>query len=226
MSKSRKSTDNNVDSIPNDNDPSQSFDSKIVVLGDSGVGKTSIAMRFVKEIFPENPNSTVGATFLTKRIMIDNYKIKLQIWDTAGQERFRSLAPMYYRGAQCAILVFDVTNEETLLKVKDWVKELKNASTDEIILAIVANKVDLADVIGKRIEKSKCEEYASTVGGIYFETSAKTKAGIEELFVSISKRLVKMHIKINKEEARRRQEQLSNIDINKETKRTNSSCCS
>jgi len=222
MSMQKKSVDLN----PNENSTTiQSFDSKIVLLGDSGVGKTSIALRFVKEMFPENPNSTVGATFLTKRILVDNIKIKLQIWDTAGQERFRSLAPMYYRGAQCAILVFDLTSDETFAKVKDWVKELKNASTEDMLLAIVGNKLDLSEEIGRRIEKSKCQEYASSIGGLYFETSAKTNLGIEDLFVTISKRLAKMHVRPHTEETKRPLENIAGINLNA-PKTTDALCCS
>lgn len=101
------------------------FEIKVVVLGDKGVGKTALALRFVEGNFSARYQSTIGAFFLSKRVTSSDGTIcKLQIWDTAGQERFRAMAPMYYRNASAAIICFDITNEESFNRMKDWVSEL------------------------------------------------------------------------------------------------------
>ena len=102
---------------------------KLVLLGESAVGKTSLVFGFVKEVFDklefQEFNSTIGAAFLSKTVFFDDTTVKFQIWDTAGQERYHSLAPMYYRGAQAAIVVYDITNTDTFERAKTWVKELQ-----------------------------------------------------------------------------------------------------
>eukprot|EP01119_Soliformovum_irregulare_P009549 TRINITY_DN2296_c0_g1_i1.p1 TRINITY_DN2296_c0_g1~~TRINITY_DN2296_c0_g1_i1.p1 ORF type:complete len:127 (-),score=9.52 TRINITY_DN2296_c0_g1_i1:442-822(-) len=108
------------------------MEAKIVILGDTGVGKTSIVLQYVENRFSPISSPTIGASFLSKTLWITNSRIRLQLWDTAGQERFRSLAPMYYRGAAAALLVYDVTSPETFKKVKEWVRELKTNVFDEI----------------------------------------------------------------------------------------------
>eukprot|EP01103_Thecamoeba_quadrilineata_P017088 TRINITY_DN5927_c0_g1_i1.p1 TRINITY_DN5927_c0_g1~~TRINITY_DN5927_c0_g1_i1.p1 ORF type:complete len:136 (-),score=12.40 TRINITY_DN5927_c0_g1_i1:24-431(-) len=98
------------------------FAAKIVVLGDMGVGKTTLVNQYVNGTMSSKYTPTIGASFLTKRIVIDEVRMKLQIWDTAGQERFRTLAPMYYRGASAALLVYDITEYNTFVKIQDWVR--------------------------------------------------------------------------------------------------------
>eukprot|EP01130_Rhizamoeba_saxonica_P018509 TRINITY_DN928_c2_g3_i4.p1 TRINITY_DN928_c2_g3~~TRINITY_DN928_c2_g3_i4.p1 ORF type:complete len:123 (-),score=24.69 TRINITY_DN928_c2_g3_i4:360-728(-) len=107
------------------------IEAKIVLLGDSGVGKTSIALRYTQEGVPKSTNPTIGASYLLKNLRIEDQKVKLQIWDTAGQDRFRSLAPMYYRFAKAALIVYDITCKKSFDKVREWVNELKmNVSED------------------------------------------------------------------------------------------------
>merc|ERR1711974_92550 len=98
-------------------DKEQTCDAKLVLLGNSGVGKTSVVLRYVQGVYSLDQPSTIGASFMTKRMFLDDWKVKLQIWDTAGQERFRSMAPMYYRGASAAILVYDITSVESFENV-------------------------------------------------------------------------------------------------------------
>eukprot|EP01101_Sappina_pedata_P013139 TRINITY_DN9430_c0_g1_i1.p1 TRINITY_DN9430_c0_g1~~TRINITY_DN9430_c0_g1_i1.p1 ORF type:complete len:223 (+),score=53.00 TRINITY_DN9430_c0_g1_i1:85-753(+) len=163
------------------------FDAKIVVLGDTGVGKTSMSLRYVQDLFPDTTNPTVGASFLTKRIVIDDTKMKLQIWDTAGQERFRTLAPMYYRGACAAILVYDITCEESFVKVQDWIQELRANVTTPLVLALVGNKVDLESQ--REIPSDDAQTYANEIGALFFESSARTCQGIEPLFFGVAKKV-------------------------------------
>jgi len=169
------------------------YDAKLVLLGDTGVGKTSLAVRYVQESFTTRLQPTIGASFLTKRVVIDNCKIKLQIWDTAGQERFRSLAPMYYRGACAAILAFDITSEISFVKVKDWVLELKANVQEDIILCIVGNKIDLET--SRKITTEQGEQYAQSIGAQYYEASARLNQGIDTMFTDVAKKLKVIYIK-------------------------------
>jgi len=116
---------------------------KIVLLGEGCVGKTSLVLRYVEDKFHEKHFSTIQASFLTKKINLDGRRLTLAIWDTAGQERFHALGPIYYRESHSAILVYDITNQDSFVKVKNWVKELKRILGDKVVLAIVGNKTDL-----------------------------------------------------------------------------------
>mmetsp|Transcript_22633 Transcript_22633/g.25193 ORF Transcript_22633/g.25193 Transcript_22633/m.25193 type:complete len:224 (-) Transcript_22633:190-861(-) len=166
------------------------FDAKIVLLGDSSVGKTSIALRFAKGTFTGRSHPTIGASFLVKNLVMDDYRIKLQIWDTAGQERFRSLAPMYYRGAVSAILVYDLCSKISFSKMQDWVRELQTNVPEEIILVVVGNKLDKADQSMREIEYETGENYAKSVSAKFYEVSAKTNYGIDDVFLDIAKQLI------------------------------------
>lgn len=166
---------------------STSFDAKVVLLGDTGVGKTSIALRYCQNVFYSRLNPTIGASFLTKAIVVDGVKIKLQIWDTAGQERFRSLAPMYYRGACAAIVVYDISNPQSFDQLKSWLHELQLTLQEQIVVALVGNKADLP---GQRaVELDQVARFGAEYDAIAVEVSAKANTGIDQLFVEIAKRL-------------------------------------
>ncbi|KIM45946.1 hypothetical protein M413DRAFT_298340 [Hebeloma cylindrosporum] len=120
------------------------IDSKIVIMGNSGVGKTSLLHRYTQNKFdPKNTTSTSGAFFVTKKVYVNGLKVRLQLWDTAGQERFRSMAPMYYRGANAALLLYDITNASTFEDIRGWLEELKKNCPPELIIYIVGSKADL-----------------------------------------------------------------------------------
>ncbi|KAL4081998.1 P-loop containing nucleoside triphosphate hydrolase protein [Scleroderma yunnanense] len=120
------------------------IDAKIVVMGNTGVGKTSLLYRYTQNKFdPRNMTSTTGAFFVTKKVYVEGLKVRLQLWDTAGQERFRSMAPMYYRGANAALLLYDITNASTFDDVRGWLEELKKNCSPELIIYIVGSKADL-----------------------------------------------------------------------------------
>ncbi|EMC94310.1 hypothetical protein BAUCODRAFT_544119 [Baudoinia panamericana UAMH 10762] len=165
---------------------------KLVLLGESAVGKSSLVLRFVKDQFDDYRESTIGAAFLTQTIALDDQTtVKFEIWDTAGQERYKSLAPMYYRNANCAVVVYDITQAASLDKAKSWVKELQRQANENIIIALAGNKLDLAesDPSKRAIEKADAEAYAREAGLLFFETSAKTSENVKELFTAIAKKL-------------------------------------
>ncbi|KAI1722165.1 ras family domain-containing protein [Ditylenchus destructor] len=162
---------------------------KLVLLGESAVGKSSLVLRFVKGQFHEYQESTIGAAFLTQTICLDDTTVKFEIWDTAGQERYHSLAPMYYRGAQAAIVVYDITNQESFAKAKNWVKELQRQASPNIVIALSGNKADLA---AKRVvEYEEAQAYAENNGLLFMETSAKSSMNVNDIFLAIARRLPK-----------------------------------
>ncbi|KAH0794998.1 small GTP-binding protein [Histomonas meleagridis] len=152
---------------------------KIVFLGDSGVGKTSIVTKYVSGSIPEMSVPTVGAAFVTKDITFNDKAYQLLIWDTAGQELYRGLAPMYYRSALIAIVVYDVSSSNTFKSVDYWVSELRENTEEKIVIVICGNKVDIED---RQIEETYAMEMAEKYNALYTETSAVTGFGVEKLF--------------------------------------------
>ena len=155
---------------------------KLVFLGDSSVGKSSVITRKVRDKFDEYLEPTIGAAFLSTKIR----SITLQIWDTAGQERYKSLAPMYYRGAHVAVIVYDVTNYDSFKGATFWVKEL-NKNNSKSIIFLVGNKTDKSDL--RKVNKSEVFEYSKLNKLDYFEVSAKNGENIQELFDKIADKL-------------------------------------
>jgi len=162
---------------------------KVVLLGESAVGKSSLVLRFVKREFHEFQESTIGAAFLTQTVQIDDTTVKFEIWDTAGQERYHSLAPMYYRGAQAALIVYDITSKDSFLKAQNWARELQRQANANIVLALVGNKLDLASK--RMVENAEAKEYADENNLLFMETSAKTAINVVEVFTAIATRLPK-----------------------------------
>jgi small GTP-binding protein len=157
---------------------------KLVLLGDAGVGKSALVLRFVRDQFLEASESTIGAAFLSKSFEIDRQAVRTEIWDTAGQERYRSLAPMYYRGAQAAIVVFDVSSRDSFEGAKRWVRDLQRASEASIVIALASNKSDLSERL-RKVEAAEAQAYADEAGLLFYETSARTAQNVEEVFMQV-----------------------------------------
>jgi len=161
---------------------------KVVLVGESGVGKTSIITQFIDQTFQEDQQSTTGGTFSTKSVICDNGKtLKFEIWDTAGQERYRSLTKMFYKDANAAVLVYDITRKDSFEELQNyWSQQIKESSPSNIILAIAANKSDL--ISQEAVEEEKAREFANELGAIFVSTTATTVESINELFIEIAKK--------------------------------------
>ncbi|XP_065007488.1 ras-related protein RHN1-like isoform X3 [Musa acuminata AAA Group] len=162
---------------------SGNIQAKLVLLGDMGTGKTSIVLRFVKGQYFDCQESTIGAAFFSQVLSLNEATVKFDIWDTAGQERYHSLAPMYYRGAAAAIVVYDISSMDSFIRAKKWVQELQRQGNPYLIMALVANKVDLE--AKRKVGSEEGLQYAQENGLFFMETSAKTAENINELFYEI-----------------------------------------
>lgn len=163
---------------------------KMILLGDSGVGKTSLMHQYVSKKFSNKYKATIGADFLTKEMMVDDKIITLQIWDTAGQERFHSLGVAFYRGADCCMLVFDVTVPKTFETLDSWLEEFLIQANpkhrDNFPFAVIGNKIDLdSRAVSQKRATDWCQGRSNSIP--YFETSAKDSINVEQAFMTIAK---------------------------------------
>jgi len=162
-------------------------DCKVVVLGTARVGKSCLAVQYKEGTFRSDILNTIGASFMAKTEMVGSKKIKFQIWDTAGQEKYRSLAPMYYRGAAAAILVYDMTDSASFELMKKWVNELEMNGQPDIVTVVVGNKADLPE--SRQVAAEEGATYAQGIDATFFETSAVTGENVVEVFKDIGSRL-------------------------------------
>ena len=144
---------------------------KILIVGDSGVGKSALLKRFVDDVYSGSFISTIGVDFSCKTIKLNDKKAKLQIWDTAGQERFRTITSSYYRGAQGVFITFDLTDMDSFINVESWLKEVKNYATEKTIIHLVGTKLDR--VKDRKVSFEKASAFAIINNLEYIETSAK-----------------------------------------------------
>jgi len=163
---------------------------KVIILGDSGVGKTSLMNQYVHRKFSNQYKATIGADFLTKEVMIDDKLVTLQIWDTAGQERFQSLGVAFYRGADSCVLVYDITDAKSFDNLESWMDEfLVHAAPrnrDTFPFVVLGNKADLANK--RQVNAQKAKAWCQSKGNIpHFETSAKESLNVEQAFHTIAK---------------------------------------
>ena len=165
---------------------------KLVLIGDSGVGKSCLLLRFADDSFTESYISTIGVDFRFRSVYVDGKRVKLQIWDTAGQERFRTITSAYYRGADGIILTYDITNEESFTHVQEWLTEVNKFAPKETVKMMVGNKADLKDK--RKVEEDKAQNYAKQMNMPFLETSAKTAANVEQAFERVARELIKQKL--------------------------------
>jgi len=159
------------------------------MLGETAVGKSSLVLRFTRDRFLDFQESTIGAAFATQSVIVDGNTLKFEIWDTAGQERYHSLAPMYYRGAKAAIVVYDITSKASFERAKAWVVELQQAGTLSMVVALAGNKTDLS--AQREVTQEEGQQYATEQGLLFMETSAKSNHNVTEIFATVAKHLPK-----------------------------------
>lgn len=176
--------------------------------------QSSLVLRFVNDDFQPNKEPTIGAAFLTQKCQLPNRTIKFEIWDTAGQERFASLAPMYYRNAQSALVVYDITKASSLVKAKHWVAELQRQASPGIVIALVGNKLDLCEDDNpdaesqegegqeeeeagtvRKVSSQEAKTYADEENLLFFETSAKSGHNVSEVFTAIANAIPETSLK-------------------------------
>ena len=192
---------------------------KVVLVGESGVGKTSIITQFIDQTFQEDQQSTTGGTFSTKSVICDNGKtLKFEIWDTAGQERYRSLTKMFYKDANAAVLVYDITRKDSFEELQNyWSQQIKESSPPNIILAVAANKSDL--IKQEAVEEETARAFANELGAIFVSTTATTVESINELFIEIAKKYTnatEIKIKGDDDGQEQAEEKTDNVKLSKD----------
>jgi len=163
---------------------------KVIILGDSGVGKTSLMNQYVNHKFSNQYKSTIGADFLTKEVLVEDRLVTMQIWDTAGQERFQSLGVAFYRGADCCVLVYDVTSPNSFKSLDSWRDEYliqaSPRSPENFPFVVIGNKIDLDN---RAITTKRGQGWCLSKNNIpYFETSAKEAINVEQAFQAVAKK--------------------------------------
>ena len=167
---------------------------KLLLIGDSGVGKSCMLVQYTDGTFNDSFISTIGVDFKIKTIDYDGSIVKLQIWDTAGQERFQTITSSYYRGAHAIMIVYDVTDLSSFQHIKKWIYEIEKYAAENVVKIIVGNKTDLQD---KRVvEKKQVDKFCQELGLVHIETSAKDSSGIEDSFLELARQLKKKRIEV------------------------------
>lgn len=160
---------------------------KLLLIGDSGVGKSCLLLRFADNTYTDSYISTIGVDFKIRTLDIDGKTVKLQIWDTAGQERFRTITSSYYRGAHGIIVVYDVTDKVSFNNVKQWLGEIDRYACQSVNKLLVGNKADLTEK--KVVDVNEAKEFADSLGISFLETSAKSSQNVEEAFLTMTKQI-------------------------------------
>ena len=164
---------------------------KILLLGDSGVGKSSLLLRYTKNEFISDMRSTIGVEFALKYITIDNYQLKIQIWDTAGMERYRSITNAYYKGAKGVIVLYDICRKKSFENVDKWIDDFKSKADDDAVIILIGNKSDLDDK--REVSKEEGESKAQMNKFAFMETSAKDNNNVQKAFETLFGEIVQIY---------------------------------
>ena len=176
-------------------DDEQDYIFKVLRLGNSDVGKSSLLLRFVDSLWNDAFVPTIGVDFKVKTLEINNKKVKMQIWDTAGQERFRTVVSTYFRGAHGILLLYDVTNKDSFKNLENWLIEIEKNSSDKVLKILVGNKCDLSD--DREIQTEEGQAFAVRNGMEFMETSAKMNTNVSEAFETLGKLMIDFNSKGN-----------------------------
>ena len=197
-----------------------SISCKVILVGDSGVGKTSIINRYLNQ-YTDYQKTTIGASYANKEEMIDNYKINFDIWDTAGQERFRSVNTIFYKEAYVCIMVYDITKPQSFESIKNyWYNTVKENSFDDIIFGIAGNKIDLYEE--EKVDQNVVNEYCESINALFKTTSARQNTCVDDIFKELGKRFIQSDLFKFLLTKNQEKKQL-NLDNNKKKKKK--SCC-
>ncbi|KAL4224034.1 Ras-related protein Rab-35 [Mactra antiquata] len=195
---------------------------KLLIIGDSGVGKSSLLLRFSDNTFSGTYITTIGVDFKIRTIDVNNEKVKLQIWDTAGQERFRTITSTYYRGTHGVVVVYDVSSGESFANVKRWLHEI-DTNCDVVNRILVGNKDDDPD--RKVVLTQDAERFAEQMGIQLFETSAKENKNVEEMFVAITKLVLQTKKEQQRTVAEQPKDRLRLDSKASRSKKSKANCC-
>ena len=200
----------------------EDFKIKIVVIGDSGVGKTNLIRRFITDTFSNNSKATVGVEFTSKSYKINKHIFKIELWDTAGEERYKSITSVYYKGAKGALIVYDVTSQISFDNIGKWIMEIRDKTSIDITLMIVGNKIDLNQY--REVSNEQAMNKAKILGIPIMETSALDSTNVKEAFYDLLKEIyknMKKKIKNNEEISKGNKEGIK-LDTNEKRKKI---CC-
>ncbi|KZV89036.1 ras-domain-containing protein [Exidia glandulosa HHB12029] len=209
--------------------PNHDYLFKVVIIGDSGVGKTNLLSRFTRNEFSIDSKSTIGVDFATKFINISDKTVKAQLWDTAGQDRYRAITAAYYRGAVGALLVYDITRRGTYDNLLRWLKELRDFADTNAVIMLVGNKSDLKHI--RAISTEEATAFSAEHGLSFLETSALDSSNVDEAFNTVVNDIFKI---VSTQQLERSENEVSGpgagapikIDSSKDTQTAKAGCCS
>jgi len=189
---------------------------KIILIGDSGVGKSSLLLRYIKNMYDNNYLATIGIDFYVKRFMIDEIKYKLHIYDLAGQEIYKSIVNTFYRHGKGILLLFDITNRQSFKSLDIWIENIKTHSIENPVIFLIGTKTDLTDI--RKISYDEAKNFADNLGIDYYEISSKNNINIQDIFINLAQK-VKIQTDIEQEIYNKK----TNINIT--NKEINYKCC-
>ncbi len=192
---------------------------KLLMLGDTGVGKTCLLLRYAYDSFSPTFITTIGIDFKIKHVQLGGHRCKLQIWDTAGQERFRTITQSYFKGANGVILVYDVTDRDTFVSIRHWVTQIKQHADQGVEIVLIGNKSDKEQL--RLVSGEEGLALAKEIGVKFFETSAKSNENVEEAFMSIASMTKDRAV----EQIERRPAESDGLVLDDQTSKGKTSCC-